>query len=81
LHNISGKRVVSHEPTLGRDPRGGAGGQIKSLRVPQTELRQFENPCRQFVDDYDNVLEDHGVSLDDVRLLATTYDQLRQMRR
>jgi|OM-RGC.v1.023080109 hypothetical protein len=80
LHS-STRRPVSSDQTAMRNSLGGTGNQTQSLTVPQTELRQFENPCRQFINDYDNVLEDHGVSLADVRQLATSYDQVRQLRR
>lgn len=49
--------------------------------LPHAEFAQFENPSLEFIEDYRNVLEDHGVNEQDVRRIAAAFDELRQLRR
>jgi len=45
--------------------------------LPSAEYSQFEDPTLEFIDDYKNMLEDHGVDSNDVCRIAAVYDNLR----
>lgn len=54
---------------------------LAAFEMPVTEYKAFENPCTRFVQDYRNILTEHGVSTTDVARLASGYDAVRQCRR
>ena len=54
---------------------------LAAFETPVAELKVFENPCTRFVQDYRNILNEHGVSTDHVARLAAGYDAMRQARR
>ena len=51
------------------------------LQLPNAELPVFENPTTEFVEDFEGILSEYGVSMKDVKGIAGVYDSLRKVRR
>ncbi len=51
------------------------------LKSPKIENPLFIKKCSGFIEDFQFLLEDHGVSFDDVYKISLAYDSLRQERK
>lgn len=70
-----------HPTRAGLAPPSRKKRDLDPLDSPVIDFAAYENPSTDIVDDYRNVIEDHGVDVSRIEAIARAYDSLRQTRR
>lgn len=47
------------------------------LDSPAIDFAAYENPSKDIIDDYRNVIEDHGVQVGEIEAIARAFDSVR----